>query len=109
VRPEPEWRPSKDNFSLPHFLDRPILRPLILTLERDFVAEGILLNNALNFKCSSDFMSRFPNRANRSTRKARVARPTENDDDECAEFMGKKAAACERRPNDQRNKFDESS
>jgi hypothetical protein len=133
VRADREWRPSKDHFStnrriLPdeieeliarfvrinfawvgRLFDRPVLRPLLLILVQDFVAEGVLPPSALNFKCSYHFMSRFLNRAGLSSWKARTARRPEIDDGECAEFLAKMAAAYERHPTDHMINFDESS
>jgi hypothetical protein len=133
VQADPDWRPSKDHFasnrrffseeieqhmaqfiqinfiSLGRPLDRPLLRPLILTMIQDFVAEGILGDDALNFKCSYHYMSRFLNRVNLSSRKVRAARRPEINDDECAEFMAKMAAVWERYSEDHIVNFDESS
>jgi hypothetical protein len=97
-----------------HFLslgrppDRPIIKPLILAPFQDFVTEGILLDTALNFKCSSHFMSRFLNRVNLNSWKARAARGPEIDDGECAEFMAKIAAACQHYPNNHMINFESS-
>jgi hypothetical protein len=133
VRTDPEWRPSKDHFSanrrvlpdeieepithvicllfvsLGRPLDRPIIRLLILTIVQDFVTESILPDTALNFKCSYHFMSRFLNRVNLSSRKARAAGRPKIDDGECAEFIAKIVTACQRNPNDDMINFDESS
>jgi hypothetical protein len=38
--------------SLGHLLDRRTVRPLVSTLVRGFLAEGILPDNRLDFKCS---------------------------------------------------------
>jgi hypothetical protein len=81
VRADPEWRPSPEHFAenpriFPtgietmladfiqlHFVSegraliRPTLRPLLLLLVQDLVAEGVLEPQALDFRASYHFMS----------------------------------------------------
>jgi hypothetical protein len=132
VRVDPTWRPSKEHFTensrvfpddieetIANFirinfvqpgrsLTRATLRPLILLLIQDLVAQTILPSSCLNFTCSYHFLSRFLRRVGLSFRKARAERRPAISDAECAVFMSDIFMAFRRYPPSNIVNFDES-
>jgi hypothetical protein len=128
----PSWRPSRDHFSenrrifpeevedlMAQFirtnfveagrsLTRTTLQPLVLMLAHDLVAEGVLDDSALNFKCSRHFLSRFLTRVGLSFRRAHPARRPVIDDGDCLRFLAQLTAAYHRYPPYAIANFDES-
>jgi hypothetical protein len=122
VRAHPDWPPSSEHFSTNprtfpsevetmladfirlHFasegqvLTGPTLRPLLLMIVHDLIAEGVLEQQALDFKASYHFTSGFLRRLALSFRRARAQRRFLLDQDECAHFMANVIAAYHRRP-----------
>lgn len=133
VRVDLEWRPSssrspQNTRELPDDVeqligslirinliqeDRPLMRttlqPLILMLVQGLIAEKVLDESHLAFKCSSHFLSRFMRRLGLSFRRARPERRPPIDDAECAHFLSKLSGAFLRYPPDAILNFDESS
>jgi hypothetical protein len=58
-----------------------------LLLVQDFVAEGVLESQTLDFKGSCYFMSNFLKRVRLGSRRARTQRRPILDDEECTHFM----------------------
>jgi hypothetical protein len=65
-------------------------------LVQDLIAQQILDENLLNFKCSARFMSNFIRRMGLSFRKARPQRRPAIDDNECAQFLANLTTAYHR-------------
>jgi hypothetical protein len=131
-RANPSWRPSREHFAenrrifsdeveeliadfirinfvqLGRSLTRATLQPLILVLVQDLIAESVLDQSFLNFKCSRHFLSRFLPRVGLSFRRARAARRPVIDDQECLRFLGQLTAAYHRYPPHLILNFDES-
>jgi hypothetical protein len=89
-------------------LTRSTLRPLILMLVQDFIAQETFDRQALNFKCSPHFMLTFLRGVGLSFRRARQARIPEIDDSECARFLSQIVGAYHRDPPYHIVNFDES-
>jgi hypothetical protein len=79
-------------------LTQPILRPLLLVLLQDIVAEGALESQALKFKESCDFMSNFLKTVGLSFRGARAQRWLILNDMEWAYFMANMITTYHRHP-----------
>jgi hypothetical protein len=79
--------------SLGRSLTRGVLKPLIVMLIHDLVAEKVLDRTLFNVKCPSHFMTNFIRRMGWSFRKARPQRRPAIDDIECAQFMANLTAA----------------
>jgi hypothetical protein len=132
IRTQPTRRPAHVHFSLAHralppdveaiiadflrvnfislgrSLMRSILRPVILILVHDLVAQQVLEASLLKFKCSSHDLSNFLRRVGLSFRKARPQRRPVIDDAACAEFVSRLAATYLRYRPDFVLNFDES-
>jgi hypothetical protein len=122
LRTEPLWRPSRDHFSNNHHtfpddveaifadliqikflekgrsLTRTTLQPLILMLVHDLVAERVLDDSFLNFKCSRHCLSRFRSMIELDFKRARPARRTAIDGEECLHFLSELTGAYHRYP-----------
>jgi hypothetical protein len=89
-------------------LTRTTLSPVILALVHDFIAEKVLDDSFLNFKCSRHFLSRFLSRVELSFLKARTARKPVIRDEACVHFLTQLYAAYHRYPPHLTLNFDES-
>jgi hypothetical protein len=120
VRTEPSWRPSREHFflapralppdveetiadfvrvnfvSLGRSLTRLVLKTLILMLVQGLIAQEILDESILNFKCFAHFMSNFIRRMGLGFRKAHPERRPVIDDSECVQSLANLTAACHR-------------
>jgi hypothetical protein len=100
----PELEATLADFILLHFvsqrraLTRPTLTALLLLLVQDFVVEGALESQVLDFKGSYHFMSNVLNGVGLSFRQARTQRRPILDNEECAHFMANMITAHHRYP-----------
>jgi hypothetical protein len=77
-----------DNFiAIGRDLSAETLRQTLTLLIHGFVAEGLLPESALNFKCSNKYARRFLKRVGLSFRRGRPRRRPDLDEDECFLFL----------------------